>query len=105
MLIDILAACPSDRNALFALGRALFRDDHIDEALQVFERLVTYDDTNVEALFYMGVGLARRRHFTQAVAAWQRVIALDPASSAAQRARRHIRSAMDLKRIFSHEAA
>ena len=105
LLIDILAVCPSDRNALFALGRALFRDDHIDEALQAFERLVTYDDTNVEALFYMAVGLARRRHFTQAVAAWQRVIALDPASSAAQRARRHIRSATDLKRIFSHEAA
>jgi Flp pilus assembly protein TadD len=105
LLVDILSVYPSDLDALFALGRALIRDERVDEALQVLHRLVAHDDKNVEALFFMGVGLARRRHFAQAVAAWERVIALEPTSSVAQRARRHMRSATDLRRVFSDEAA
>ncbi len=105
LLVDILSVYPSDLDALAMLGRALVKDDRVDEALQVFQRLVAYDDTNVEAFFHLGVALARKRHFAQAVAAWERVVALEPSSSAARRARRHIRSAADLKQIFSDEAA
>ncbi len=105
LLAEILSVYPADLDALAMLGRALVKDDRVDEALQVFQRWVAYDDTSVEAFFHLGVALARKRHFAQAVAAWERVVALEPSSPAARRARRHIRSAADLKQIFSHEAA
>jgi len=52
-----------------------------------------------------GVALARERRYREAVRHWEQCIALDPAGPLAARARAHSRTALDLMRIFSSEAA
>jgi cytochrome c-type biogenesis protein CcmH/NrfG len=59
----------------------------------------------VEALFQLGVALARVHRYGDAVEAWEKVTRLEPAGPFAQRARIHARTALDLKHIFTSDAA
>ena len=48
--------------------------------------------------------MARLHRYGEAVEAWEKVTRLDPASSYAQRARLHARTALDLQHIFAFDA-
>jgi cytochrome c-type biogenesis protein CcmH/NrfG len=105
LLADLLAGDPSDLDALLALGHALVDDGRLEPALEAFRRVMAYDAQHVAAHFYAGVALARLRRYSEAVRCWERVVALEPTGPFAQRARRHARTALDLKHIFRVEAA
>jgi cytochrome c-type biogenesis protein CcmH/NrfG len=79
-------------------------DKRADAALQAFQRLLKYDPEHLGALFHLGVVLARLHRYGEAVEAWETVTRLDPASSYAQRARLHARTALDLQHIFAYDA-
>jgi cytochrome c-type biogenesis protein CcmH/NrfG len=49
--------------------------------------------------------LADRHRYRDAVACWERVVDLAPATDFGRRARREIRTATELGRIFTHRAA
>jgi hypothetical protein len=61
---------------------------------------LAFDDHNVGAHFFSGVVMARLRRYTEAVQMWDRVIELEPDGPYAREARKHARSALDLKHIF-----
>jgi tetratricopeptide (TPR) repeat protein len=103
-LAEMLEQDPYDLEALLLLGRALMDDKRADAALQAFQRLLKYDPEHLGALFHLGVVLARLHRYGEAVEAWETVTRLDPASSYAQRARLHARTALDLQHIFAYDA-
>jgi tetratricopeptide (TPR) repeat protein len=105
LLADYLVADPSDLEALFALAQSLVDDNRLPQALTALDRLLAHDPTRVAAHFYRGVTLARLRRYAEAVACWDRVLQLEPHGTYAQKAKRHARTALDLKHIFRTEAA
>jgi cytochrome c-type biogenesis protein CcmH/NrfG len=103
-LAEMLEQDPYDLEALLLLGRALMDDKRSDAAIQAFHRLLKFDPGHAGALFHLGVVLARLHRYGEAVEAWDKVTRLDPASSYAQRARQHARTALDLQHIFAYDA-
>ncbi len=105
LLVDLLENHPTDPDALLALGQALIDDGCVEQSLQAFQRVISFDPEHIAANFFTGVALARLRRYREAASAWERVVRLDSGGPFAQRARRHARSALDLQHIFQTEAA
>jgi tetratricopeptide (TPR) repeat protein len=105
LLADVLTADSTAIEALLVLGKALLEDGRVDQALHSFERVLTHDQHHLPALFFSGVVFARQRRYQQAVERWDRVIDLDPSGPYAHRARKHARTALDLRHIFEGEVA
>jgi hypothetical protein len=59
----------------------------------------------VAAHFFAGAVYARLHRYQEAAKEWEQVIQLEPAGAFAQEARKHARTANDLRRIFQTEAA
>jgi tetratricopeptide (TPR) repeat protein len=104
-LADMLEQDSYDLDALMLLGRALLDDKRYDAALEAFRRVLKFDAQHVAAVFHVGVALARLQRYPEAVEAWEQVARLEPGGPYAQQARRHARTAMDLKHIFTTDAA
>ena len=105
LLAEVLTADSAALDALLVLGKALLDDGRVDEALHSFERVLSHEQHHLPALFFSGVVFARQRRYQQAVERWDRVIDLDPSGPYAHRARKHARTALDLRHIFQSEVA
>jgi cytochrome c-type biogenesis protein CcmH/NrfG len=79
--------------------------DRKQDALFAFARVLRFDPYHVGALFHEGALLAEQHRYREAVDRWREVIELQPTSDYARRARREIRTAGDLQRIFGARAA
>jgi tetratricopeptide (TPR) repeat protein len=100
LLVDLLQRDPYSFDALIALGETLLTMGRADDARTAFARVLRFDPTHVGAIFYDGVLSAGEKRYRDAIAAWQRVIELEPAGEFARRARREMRTAQDLLRVF-----
>src|SRR4029078_3854074 len=105
LLVELLQRDPCHLDALIALGEALVALGRDADAAQAFARVLRYDPLHVAALFHLGTLLAARHRYRDAVACWARVVDLAPATDFGRRARREIRTATELGRIFAHKAA
>ncbi|MBI4501037.1 MAG: tetratricopeptide repeat protein [Gemmatimonadetes bacterium] len=105
LLVELLATDPNDIETLVGLGHALLDDGRREESLGVFQRALTAHPLHAGAHFFAGVVYARLQRYREAAAEWEQVIRLDPGGAFAQEARRHMRTAQDLQRIFRTEAA
>jgi tetratricopeptide (TPR) repeat protein len=105
LLVELLPHDPYHLDALIALGEALVAVGRDADAAQAFARVLRFDPTHVAALFHIGLLLADRHRYRDAVACWERVVDLAPATDFGRRARREIRTATELGRIFAHRAA
>ncbi len=105
LLIDLLQRDPYHFDALIALGETLLVLGRKQDAVTAFTRVLRFDPNHVGALYHEGVLLAERRRYREAVDRWQRVLTLEPGGDFARRARREIRSATDLQRIFADRQA
>jgi tetratricopeptide (TPR) repeat protein len=101
LLIDLLQRDPYHFDPLIALGETLLVLGRKDDAVKAFTRVLRFDPNHVGALYHEGVLLAERRRYREAIERWERVLTLAPSGGYARRARREIRSARDLQRIFS----
>jgi len=104
-LAEMLEQDPYDLEALLLLGRSLLDDKRYEHALAAFRRALKFEPDNVTAWFHVGVSLARLHRYAEAVEGWEKVTRIDPGSEYAQRARQHARTALDLRHIFSSDAA
>ncbi|TNF89045.1 MAG: tetratricopeptide repeat protein, partial [Gammaproteobacteria bacterium] len=100
LLVEVLSGDPSDLEALLGLGHSLLEDGRLDRGLEAFGRILAHDDKHVGAHFFAGVVLARLRRYSEAVQEWDQVISIEPDGPFAREARKHARSALDLKHIF-----
>ena len=105
LLVELLQRDPYHRDALIALGEALITLGRDADAAAAFARVLRFDPLHVAALFHVGSLLADRHRYRDAVACWERVVDLAPATDYGRRARREIRTATELGRIFSDRAA
>ncbi len=105
LLIDLLQGDPYHFDALISLGETLLALDRKQDALFAFARVLRFDPYHVGALFHEGALLAEQHRFREAIDRWREVIELQPTSDYARRARREIRTAGDLQRIFGARAA
>ncbi len=105
LLVEALKTDPSDTEALLALGQSLLDGGKAEQAIEAFERVLTFDDGHVGAHFYRGIAAARLRRYTEALREWELVMGLEPDGSLAREARKHARSALDLKHIFRSKVA
>ncbi|HUX35261.1 MAG TPA: tetratricopeptide repeat protein, partial [Gemmatimonadaceae bacterium] len=101
LLIDLLQRDPYHFDALIALGETLLVLGRKGDAVTAFTRVLRFDPNHVGALYHEGVLLAERRRYREAIERWERVRTLAPSSEYARRARREVRSATDLQRIFA----
>jgi cytochrome c-type biogenesis protein CcmH/NrfG len=101
LLIDLLQRDPYHFDALIVLGETLLVLGRKADAVTAFTRVLRFDPNHVGALYHDGVLLAERRRYREAIERWERVLTLVPAGDYARRARREIRSATDLQRIFA----
>lgn len=78
-----LADLPGNPRLLYALGLSLAQRDRVDEAIDVFERLVAIDPENADALNALGYTMTDRtdRH-AEARGYIERALALNPDSAA-----------------------
>jgi cellulose synthase operon protein C len=100
LLATFLGHEPYHLEALASLGESLYLAGRCDDARFALDRVLRFDRDHVAALFFDGVLLAEEHRFHEAIARWQRVDELEPASPYARRARREMRTAQDLQRIF-----
>lgn len=100
VLVDLLQRDPYSFDGLIALGETLLTMGRAADARVAFVRVLRFDPTHVGAIFYEGVLAAGEKHYRIAIQAWQRVIDLEPAGDFARRARREMRTAQDLLRVF-----
>jgi cytochrome c-type biogenesis protein CcmH/NrfG len=105
MLVDLLQRDPYHFEALIALGEVLLDLDRKADAVTAFSRVLRFDPKHVGALFHEGAILAEQHRYREAIDRWQQVIELAPTSDYARRARREIRTAGDLQRIFGAKKA
>jgi len=105
LLVELLQRDPYHLDALIALGEALVSLGRDADAAQAFARVLRFDPLHVAGLFHVGTLLADRHRYRDAVACWERVVDLAPATEFGRRARREIRTATELGRIFAHKAA
>jgi cytochrome c-type biogenesis protein CcmH/NrfG len=105
LLVGTLKTDPSDTEALVALGQALLADGRAAQAIEALQRVLTYDEGHVGALFYRGIAFAKLRRYTEALKDWELVVGLEPDGGFAREARKHARTALDLKHIFQDKVA
>ncbi len=105
LLVEALKSDPTDLETLLALGQALLDDGRTERAIEAFNRLIAFDDANVGAHFYRGAALARCRKYTEALREWDFVIRVDQDGRFAREAKKHTRTALDLKHIFQSRVA
>ncbi len=85
---------------LLRLGRALLEEDHVAEALAMFDQALLLAPDAPAALFHRGVVLAKLRRYAEALADWDVVERVDPAGPLGAMSRRHARSARELASLF-----
>jgi tetratricopeptide (TPR) repeat protein len=100
LLIELLQRDPYHFDALIGLGETLLALGRKKDAVHAFSRVLRFDPTHVGALFHEGSILAEQRRYRDAIERWERVVSLNPSSDYARRARREIRTATDLQRVF-----
>lgn len=105
LLIDLLQRDPYHFDALIALGESLLDLGRKQDAEVAFARVLRFDPRHVGALYHEGAMLADQHRYREAIDRWKDVIALAPVGEYARRARRQIKSAADLQRIFGARAA
>jgi tetratricopeptide (TPR) repeat protein len=105
LLVELLQRDPYHFEALIALGEVLLALDRKADAVTAFSRVLRFDPKHVGALFHEGALLAEQHRYREAIDRWQQVIELGPTSDYARRARREIRTAADLQRIFGARKA
>ena len=105
LLVDLLQRDPYHFDALIALGETLLDLGRRGDAVTAFKRVLRFDPNHVGALYHEGALLGEQRRFPEAVDRWRRVIDLAPTSDFAKRARREIRTAGDLQKIFANRLA
>lgn len=105
LLIDLLQRDPYHFDALIALGETLLELGRKQDAVMAFARVLRYDPRHAGALYHQGALLAEQHRYRDAIHCWRQVIELAPSSEFARRARRDIRTAGDLQRIFGARMA
>jgi tetratricopeptide (TPR) repeat protein len=105
LLIELLQRDPYHFDALIALGETLLALGRKRDAVTAFTRVLRFDPSHVGALFHEGIILAEQRRYRDAIDRWQRIIDLSSTSDYARRARREIRTASDLQRVFGMRGA
>ena len=105
LLIELLQRDPYHFDALIALGETLLALDRKQDAVTAFARVLRFDPNHVGALFHEGALLAEQHRYREAIERWRRIIELAPSSDFARRAKREIRTASDLQRIFGAKVA
>ncbi|HEY4058526.1 MAG TPA: tetratricopeptide repeat protein, partial [Kofleriaceae bacterium] len=100
LLIDLLQRDPYHFDALIALGETLLSTGRKRDAITAFTRVLRFDPMHVGALYHEGALLVEQKRYREAITRWERVIANAPASEYAKRAKREMRTAADLARIF-----
>jgi tetratricopeptide (TPR) repeat protein len=101
LLVDLLHRDPYHFDALLSLGETLLALGRKRDAVHAFTRVLRFDPSHVGALFYEGAILVEQHRYRDAIARWEKVVALGPATEYARRARRDMRTAIDLQRILS----
>jgi tetratricopeptide (TPR) repeat protein len=104
-LVDLMHRDPYHFDALIALGETLLDLGRKQDAVTAFTRVLRFDPSHVGALYHEGAMLAELHRYREAVERWQRVITLAPTGEFARRARRQIKSAGELQRIFGARVA
>jgi tetratricopeptide (TPR) repeat protein len=105
LLIEQLHRDPYHFDALISLGETLLALGRKRDAVTAFSRVLRFDPSHVGALYHEGALLGEQKRFREAIERWQRVIDLSPSSEYAKRARREMRTANDLERIFGDRDA
>jgi len=105
ILIELLQRDPYHFDALIALGETLLDVGKKRDAVTAFVRVLRFDPNHVGALYHEGALLAEQHRYREATDRWRRVIELAPTGEFARLARRDIRTAGDLQRIFGVKAA
>ncbi|HVS17069.1 MAG TPA: tetratricopeptide repeat protein, partial [Planctomycetota bacterium] len=105
LLVELLQRDPYHFDALSALGETLLIDGNKEDATRAFERVLRFDPRHAGALYHEGAMLAEQHRYREAIERWQQVITLEPSGEYARRARRQIKSAGDLQRIFGAKAS
>jgi len=100
LLIDLLQRDPYHFDALIALGETLLSLSRKRDAVTAFSRVLRFDPSHVGALYHEGALLVEQKRYREAITRWEKVIAHAPASDYAKRAKREMRTAADLARIF-----
>jgi len=100
LLIDLLQRDPYHFDALIALGETLLSLGRSRDAVTAFSRVLRFDPSHAGALYHEGALLVEQKRYREAIARWERVIEHAPASEYAKRAKRDMRTAADLARIF-----
>jgi tetratricopeptide (TPR) repeat protein len=90
-LAALVAERPSDPDFGFALGNARFHQTRYDEAAAAFARVLAAHPGHRRAAFGRARSLQEAGRRDEAQAAWQAYLDLDPDSSWAIEARRHLR--------------
>jgi tetratricopeptide (TPR) repeat protein len=103
LLVDLLAGDAYHFEALVALGETLQQLGRHRDAATAFGRVLRFQPDHVTALYHEGRWLADQRRFDEALERWERVIALDPAGEFARLAKRDVRTAQDMRAIFSRK--
>jgi tetratricopeptide (TPR) repeat protein len=101
-LVDLLRRDPYNVEALLVLAETLLELDRPRDAAISIERVLRFDPRNVGALFLHGVLLADQHRYREAIGEWERVVELEPDGEFGKNARREMRTASDLLRIFRH---
>jgi tetratricopeptide (TPR) repeat protein len=100
LLIELLQRDPYHFDALIALGETLLSIGRQRDAVTAFSRVLRFDPSHIGALYHEGALLVEQKRYREAITRWERVIAAAPASEYAKRAKREMRTAADLARIF-----
>ncbi len=90
LLADLVAERPGDADFGFALGNALFQQTRYIEAAQVFGTVLAGHPAHRRAAFGYARALQEAGSRQEALAAWRSYLELDPDSSWAAEARRHL---------------
>lgn len=105
LLIELLERDAYHLDALIALGETLLDLGRRQDAVTAFARVLRFDPAHVGALYYEGALLAEQHRYREAIVRWKSVIDIEPGSTFAKRARRDIRTATDLQKIFGRRVA
>jgi len=100
LLVDLLQRDSYNFDAHIALGETLIELSRPVDAAIAFRRVLAFDPDHAGATFYDGVLIAGQKRYREAIGRWQRVIELEPAGEYARRARREMRTAEDLLKVF-----
>ncbi|HEU4993987.1 MAG TPA: tetratricopeptide repeat protein [Gemmatimonadaceae bacterium] len=105
LLIELLQRDPYHFDALIKLGETLLALGRKEDAVAAFRRVLRFDPRHVGALYHEGALMAEQHRYRDAIDRWRQVIEIAPSDDFARRARREIRTAADLERIFARNGA